>query len=154
MKTEIILPSGHRLTFSYATLALARQLQRDVFAELGARVDPRISNAVMAALANQDKKAALMSLSSAEIGTLFQVLCALLASEKIETSVFECAKCCLLNANGPDESVVLASFESERARPDFIPVAQEVLWRNLKLFFGHLFSASSTPGEPTTAAQK
>jgi hypothetical protein len=154
MKTEITLPSGHRLTFNYATLELAKQLKRDIFSELGARVDPRISNAVMAALANRDKKAALMSLSSAEIGTLFQGLCALLASEKIEASVFECAKCCLLNANGPDESVVMASFESPRARRDFIPVGKEVLWRNMELFFGDLFSASSTPGEPTTAAQK
>jgi hypothetical protein len=85
---------------------------------------------------------------------LWNVVLTLLGSREIEAAFFECAKVCMLNAKGPDESITRETFESEGTRRDLIPVALEVIKLNLLPFFEDLLSPSSTPDAATPSPPK
>ena len=146
MKKLTTLKSGHKLTVNLASFALASELKSTIAQELQTRVTlSGMSESVVFALLAGNKKAAVAALAGADVNVLWNVVLTLMGSRAIEAAVFECAKTCMLNAQGPDEKITRETFEPENARRDLIPVALEVMKENLIPFFEDLFSPSSDP---------
>ena len=159
MKKVHTLKSGHKLTLNIASLAAASNLRHTIANELhdSVRVDG-ISEAVVFALISGDpdrKKNMLLALAGGDVNVIWSLITALLGSRRIEAAIAECAKVCMLDTKGPDESIVWeTTFEPAEARRDLIPVALEVMKENLAPFFEDLLSSLPTQGKAKDEIQK
>lgn len=137
MQAPITLKSGAVLQVGIASFTEANRLLKAVALEL-AKVEFSIDNLDFSALGGRD------------INTLKNALLQVVASESIETALFVCMKRCLYD----DVQITRDTFEPEKTRPDYIPVAWEVMKANLSPFFSGLRFGSSTAAGQTPGDQK
>lgn len=131
----IQLKSGATLAVSIAPFTAGNRLMKAVARELSS-VD-----------FNLDLKS-FDELSDKDINVLKNVAFQILQSDAIEAALLECMKKCLYN----DQRVTEKTFEPEEARPDYLPVAWEVMKANLRPFFSGLDLSSLTSAKPTSNA--
>lgn len=133
----IQLKSGATLAVSIAPFTAGNRLMKAVARELSS-VD-----------FNLDLKS-FDELSDKDINVLKNVAFQILQSDTIEAALLDCMKKCLYNG----ERITEKTFEPEEARPDYLPVAWEVMKANLRPFFSGLDLSSLTSAKPTSNAPK
>lgn len=144
MSDPITLPSGRSLVVEIAPFVPANKLKKAIAADL---VGVDLSGLNLGKLdANMD----LSKLDGASLNAFKNVLCILLASDKVEASVFECA----LRSTIDGVKVTRESFDPAEARGDFMIVAWEVIKANAGAFFGGINLSSFLPARATTEGQK
>lgn len=137
MHDPITLKSGAQLALTIAPFAVGNRLLKTVARELAA-VDFDMDTVNFSELSGKD------------INTLKNALFQLLQSDALETALLECMKRCLYN----NERITETTFEPEDARPDYLPVAWEVIKVNLRPFFSGLDLSSLTSARPVSSDQK
>ena len=146
----ITLKSGATLAVSIAPFTAGNRLMKAVARELSS-VDFNLE--VARELSSVDFNLDLKSfdeLSDKDINVLKNVAFQTLQSDAIEAAVMECMKKCLYN----EQRITEKTFEPEEARPDYLPVAWEVMKANLRPFFAGLDLSSLTSAKPTSSAPK
>lgn len=138
MSESITLKSGRELVINIADFKAACRLRRTIANEL---------RGVKLEIDKLDPNMDIAKLGRDEINTFKDIICQLLGSEAVERCFFECATRCTIDK----AAIRLDTFESEDARPDFLPVAQEVIIFNLKLFFVNLDLKSLVSAVPTSS---
>lgn len=133
MNESVTLPSGHQLELGMAPFSVGMKLFKVIANELKG-VDVEIESLDFAKLAGKD------------INVLKNAILQLLGSDQLEAALFACMERCLLNG----AKITRQSFEPEDMRPDYLPVAWEVMKFNLAPFFRGL-NLSSPTASPTTA---
>lgn len=130
-------PSGAILELKDAPFETSMKLLKTVARELstvatGMKIDINFANdpSALAKLLAQDLPVDLLK----------NALCAVIASESIETVLGECMGRSLYAGRAADRK----AFESRNARQDWLPCAWEVMKFNLSPFFAGLTSKSST----------
>ena len=131
----IQLKSGAALAVSIAPFAAGKHLLKTVARELST-VD-----------FNLDLKS-FDSLSEKDVNVLKNVAFQVIGSDAIEAAIMKCAEKCLYNG----ERIISTTFESEETRPDYLPVAWEVMKANLRPFLTGLDLSSSTKSKPNSNA--
>ncbi len=134
---SIQLKSGASLAVTIASFSAGNRLMKTVARELSS-VD-----------FNLDLKS-FAELSDKDINVLKNVAFQILQSDAIESALLECMKKCLYN----EERITEKTFEPENARPDYLPVAWEVMKANLRPFFSGLDLSLLTSAKPTSNAPK
>lgn len=135
MQTPITLKSGATLTIGIAPFLAGTKLIRTISRELAlVKVDFDLDT--------------LNGVGAKDISTLKNALFTLLASEAVEHAIMECAKKSLYNGQG----ITAGTFESEEARPDYLPVMAEVVKANLRPFFSGLDWSSLIKSNQKSAA--
>lgn len=142
-KIHTIPKTGHKLTINVAEFDAAQELLSRV-ADVLRTVRFDLSPGVLVALLNGDKPEAIKALLGQDANLVWNLFLALIASREIKEQVFVCMAKCLLEIDNKNESIVRTTFESEKARPDFLPVALEVIKANLIPFFESLASELPT----------
>ncbi len=133
----ITLPSGATLEVAIAPFAAGNRLMKTVARELSVvKFDFEVKS--------------LSELMAQDINVLKNILFQLIQSDALDAAVQECMKKCLYNG----ERITSATFESESARPDYVPVVGEVMVANLRPFFAGLASLLSTSARHLTSAPK
>lgn len=127
----IQLKSGASLAVNIAPFAIGNKLMKTVARELS-HVDFNLNLKSFDELSDQD------------INVLKNVVFQLLASDAIEAAVMECMRKCLYN----DQRITPETFESEIARPDYLPTVWEVMKANLRPFFAGLDLSLWTSAKP------
>lgn len=143
------LESGAEIDVTLASFAVCTKLLKCVASELG-----RVELNLMGPDGN------LKDLMNLEIGdqlinTSKNVISALMSSDSIEAALWPCLeKATYRSLGGTEQRISRELFDTiEAAREDYIPIAREVLWFNLRPFFKNLSSlwkdiqarVSSTP---------
>lgn len=137
---NVTLKSGRVLTLGIAPFAIGALLWRTVASELkGVEIDIK---------ASQIKN--LAALQELDVGVLKNVVCQFLASEKLETVVFQCFERCTLDGR----KITRETFESAEARADYLPSAWEVVRFNLSPFYAGIDLSSLTSGRATSSVLK
>ena len=135
MQDPITLKSGASLQVGIASFADGMRLLKTVAREL-AVVNFELDLSKFAELSGKD------------INVLKNAVLQLLQSDAVEAALFKCASKSLYNG----QSVVADTFNPELARPDYLPVAWEVMKANLSPFFAGLALSSLASELPTTSA--
>ena len=148
MKKVHELKSGHKLTVNVATLEEAQNLV-NVFAATLATVRLEITQEFIKSMLLGNKEQAMQAMQGQDANFFWNLGLRLLAGRELQDAVFVCAKHCMLNPRGADESIVRSTFEPEVARRDFFPVLLEVMKANLIPFFEDLLSALSSRAKST-----
>lgn len=133
----ITLKSGASLAVTMAPFSAGNRLMKTVAREL-AGVD-----------FNLDLRS-FEQLSSQDANVLKNVVFQIIQSDAVEAALADCMKKCLYN----EQRITPATFEPEDARPDYLPVAWEVMKANLRPFFSGLDWSSLTGAKPSSNAQK
>lgn len=134
MQDPITLKSGALLQITVAprkdSSALLRAITREL-AKLSIKLDEKLDVASFA-------------------GPAISGLLQLLQSEDVEKAAFVCMGKCLYNG----QRITEATFEPEEARPDFLPVVQEVIKANVVPFFANLDWLSWITAAQSSNSQK
>jgi len=89
----------------------------------------------------------LETLKGSDVNAIKNALFQLLGSDNVERAVADCMARCLYRG----VKITPATFEPEDARPDYFPVAWEVVKFNLAPFFKNLDLSSMTSPAPATS---
>jgi len=149
MKRVFTLKSGHQLTLNVAEFEEAQVLLEQLSeAAKGVRLD--ISQDMMAAILAGDQDTIKKAVVGNDVNTIWNLFLNVMSHRGLKIAVGQCMRHCMLNAAGPTEAIVPEkTFNDERARPDYLPIAWEVIKANVGPFFGSLVSASSKNSEST-----
>jgi hypothetical protein len=139
------LPSGRTLKVAIAPFSVANKLKKIIAAELRTvKIDVDVSKL--------DLDLDLSKMDAKALNTMKDIVCTLLASDSVERAFFECAARCTIDGvkitPGTDKEA--GSFDDIESRPDFIPVAWEVIRANVGPFFQGLGSLFSTAQKAET----
>lgn len=137
MDERVTLKSGAVLQLQMPTFAVSMKLLRAVVNELKSA---DLGDIKLGADLDMVK---LMQMDL-PVNALKNVIFQLLGSTAIEQALADCMKGCQYQG----EKITKDSFEPQDARPDFLPVAWEVMQFNLSPFFSGLTSKSSTDKPP------
>lgn len=143
MSETVTLKSGRTLVLNTAPFAVGRKLLKQVALEL---------RAVNVDVTNLDLNLEVGSLMQdpRALTTIKNLFCQLIASDEIETAMFECAARCTIDS----QKINRDAFEAPDMRGDFLPVAWEVIRHNLTPFFANLSLSSLASGvAPKSAPQ-
>lgn len=128
----IQLKSGHLLELGIPDFGPSRELFKTLAREL------RDVNIELDSLD-------LKTIQGKDVNQFKNVILQILGSDAIEACVFKCAEKSLLEG----EKIVLSTFSKPEMRPDYLPVAWEVIKLTLTPFFAGLEFRSSTSAAPT-----
>ena len=121
MQDPLTLNSGATLQVTIAPFAIGNKLLKTVARELLAvSIDLDTVN--------------LSELSGKDLNVLKNAILQLLQSDAVEATVATCMERCLYNG----QRIVRDTFEPIETRPDYLPVAWEVIKANLRPFFAGL----------------
>lgn len=134
MNESVPLKSGRTLVLGMASFSVSMKLFKTIANELK-QVDAEFN------IESVDLK----KLGEKDINTFKTAILQLLGSDALEMAVFQCAEKCLLDG----QKITRQTFEPEDMRPDFFPVAWEVIKYNLTPFFTGLEFSSSIAPSPT-----
>jgi len=139
MTDPIELKSGRVLAIGLAPFSVANKLLKTIARELASvSFDMDLGNVDLASIKPRD------------INTLKNAAFQLLQSDAVEAALSECMKRCTYE----EQKITPATFETEDARADYLPVAWEVMKANLTPFFKNLALPSLGSEAPTIADPK
>lgn len=144
MSDPITLPSGRSLAVEIAPFTPANKLKKAIAADL---VGVDLSGMQLGKL---DLNLDVSKLDGASLNAFKNVLCILLASDRVEACVFECA----VRSTIDGQKITRESFDPAEARGDYLFVAWEVIKANAGAFFGGINLSSFIPARATTSTPR
>ncbi len=139
MNERKTLASGRVLLLQLSSFAVSSRLRKVVMTEL-----KQVNLKDVMKLAGGMTPDQLLASGDLPIDTLKDLVCQFLASDAVESALWDCMKVCQYQG----EKITTETFENEDARADYLPAAWEVMVLNLAPFFKGLNLRSLIPSGP------